>query len=83
MPGDAVAISANLTVTQQSYGGWAAMGPAVSPSTPFSNLNFPVSDNRANGVIVPLTADGKVQLVYGAPSGQATHLILDVNGYFK
>ena len=83
VPGDAVAISANLTVTQQSYGGWAAMGPAVSPSTPFSNLNFPVSDNRANGVIVPLTADGKVQLVYGAPSGQATHLILDVNGYFK
>ena len=83
VPSGAAAISANLTVTGQSYAGWAAIGPSISTATPFSNLNFPVGDNRANGVIVPLTDDGSAQLAYGASPGQQAQLILDVNGYFK
>ena len=82
VPLDAVAISANFTVTEQTYGSWVAIGPTISPLTIFSNVNFPVGDNRANGVITPLAGDGSVQVVYGAPYGQI-QLILDVNGYFK
>jgi hypothetical protein len=82
VPG-AIAIAANVTVTQQSQGGYIAVGPSVSPPTPFSNLNFPVGDNRANGVVVPLTGDGELQFLYGASAGQSTQLILDVGGYFK
>jgi len=83
VPGGALAVAANLTVTGQSYGGYASIGPSVAASSLFSNINFPISDNRANGVIVPMTGDGEVQLLYGAPAGQTTQLILDVCGYFK
>jgi hypothetical protein len=83
VPTGALAITANLTVTGQTYPGYASIGPSVDPSAAFSNLNFGLFDNRANGVIVPLAADGKVQFVYGAPAGQSTHLILDVCGYFQ
>lgn len=83
VPTGASAITANLTVTGQTYVGWAAIGPNISSATPFSNINFPLGDNRANGVIAPLTGDGKAQLMYGAPGGQRIQLILDVNGYFK
>jgi hypothetical protein len=82
VPSGAVAITANLTVTQQQYGGVASVGPVIDLSSPFSNLNFPAGDNRANGVCVPLTSDGKVSFVLG-PSTGAAHLLLDVNGYFQ
>jgi hypothetical protein len=45
-------------------------------------LNFPAGDVRANGVTGPLTATGTVGLVYKAPSGKTTNLILDITGYF-
>jgi hypothetical protein len=83
VPAGALAITANLTVTQQTYANWAAIGPSSDPAPTFSNLNFGLNDNRANGVIAPLTSDGLVYLVYGAPAGQTTHLVLDVCGYFQ
>jgi hypothetical protein len=78
----AVAIAGNLTVTGQTSGGFAALGPSIDASTNFSNLNFPTGDARANGVTVPLSVDGKVDLIYVAPAGRITHLILDVTGYY-
>jgi hypothetical protein len=83
VPTGASAVTANLTVTQQSRYGFASVGPSVDPSTPFSNLNFPSGDNRANGLVVPLANDGSLQLVYGAADGYTTALILDVSGYYK
>ena len=83
VPAGAVAITANLTVTSQSSGGFAAVGPRIDASTNFSNLNFPVRDNRANGVTVPLASSGTLDLVYVAPAGQTANLMLDVTGYYK
>jgi hypothetical protein len=83
VPAGATAITANLTVTGQTAGGFAAAGPAISPDSPFSNVNFPTGDNRANGLLVPLAGDGSLQLVYGAPRGNTIQLILDVTGYYK
>jgi hypothetical protein len=82
VPAGAIAITANMTVTGQSAGGFAAVGPTISADTPFSNLNFPVRDDRANGLTVPLAPDGSVQFVYGGPAGQSVQLILDVCGYY-
>ena len=48
-----------------------------------STINFPVGDTRANGITVPLDANDDVHLVYKAPSGATTHLILDLTGYFR
>jgi hypothetical protein len=82
VPNDATAITANLTVTGQTALGFGAIGPTIDPSTPFSNINFPTGDNRANGVTVPLKSGGTVEIVYGATPGQATHFVLDVCGYY-
>ena len=82
VPTGATAISANLTVTGQTFGGFAAVGPKIDSSTNYSNLNFPVGDARANGVTVPLAANGSLQLIYVAPAGKRAELILDVSGYY-
>jgi hypothetical protein len=82
VPTGAIAIAANLTVTQQTVGGFAAMGPAIDASTQFSNLNFPVGDNRANMATVPLSGGGQLSLIYVAQSGATAQLILDVSGYY-
>jgi hypothetical protein len=81
--GSALALSGNLTVTQQSRGGYSTLTPTpvVAPST--STINFPVKDNRANGVVSAVDpATGKFSLVYRASSGATIHMILDVTGYF-
>ena len=82
VPSGATAITGNLTVTQQSLGGYLAVTkePTANPST--STLNFPVSDNRANGVFAPLNASGALSIVYKAKAGAHTHVLLDVTGYF-
>jgi hypothetical protein len=84
IPGNATAITGNLTVTQQSAGGYLSVSPTAPPAVPAtSNLNFPVSDNRANGLYAPLDGTGKLWIVYkSGVTGAQTHVILDVTGYF-
>ena len=73
VPSGAVALAANMTATGQTTSGYAAIGPTLPSPPAFSNLNFPTGDNRANGVIAPLTGDGKVQLEFvGSGSGAAS-----------
>jgi hypothetical protein len=52
VPSDAVAVTGNLTVTQQTSPGFVALTPAPTNSPTTSTLNFPLGDNRANGVLV-------------------------------
>ena len=82
VPAGAQAITGNLTVTGQTGAGSVAMtfSPTSSPTT--STLNFPVGDNRANGVAGPLNA-GVVSFVYNGPATKKTNLILDISGYFQ
>ncbi|HEY5487124.1 MAG TPA: hypothetical protein VIK06_05695 [Candidatus Limnocylindrales bacterium] len=82
VPANAIAITANLTVTGQTYAGFAAMGPTIDASTQFSNLNFPVGDNRANSATVPLSGSGQLAVIYVARGGYTAQLILDVSGYY-
>jgi hypothetical protein len=55
----------------------------MSACTQFSNLNFPCGDNRADGLTVPLSSDGSVQLIHVAPGSQTAQLILDAGGCCK
>jgi len=83
VPSGAVAITGNLTVTQQNSVGFAAVGPTIDASTNFSNLNFPIRDDRANGVTVPLTGGGSLDVIFVAPTnGRRAELLLDVTGYY-
>jgi PKD repeat protein len=84
VPSDAVAITGNLTVADQSQRGFVFVGPTASSTPASSTINFPVGDSRANGVAVQLGASGTLQAVYISPvSSASTNLLLDVTGYFK
>ena len=82
VPANATAVTGNLTVTGQTAYGLFSLGPTSTPAT--STLNFPVGDNRANGVTVPLGAGGVLWALYDTGgSGQTSDLIFDVTGYFS
>ena len=81
-PAGAEAVTGNLTVVGQTAAGYvsATLGAEVNPTT--SVINFPLADIRANGVTLPLNANGRSWFVYKAGAGKATHLVLDLSGYF-
>lgn len=83
IPVGAVAISGNLTVTKQTSAGFVSVtpDPVAVPTT--SNLNFPVGDNRANGLTVQLNGAGELSAIYIGATGSSTDLILDVTGYYN
>ena len=84
VPANAVAVTGNLTVTGQTSPGFVALTPDPTNNPTTSTLNFPLGDNRANGVTVALSATGTLSATYvgeGGPSS-TTHLVFDVTGYF-
>lgn len=82
IPADAVAVTGNVTVTQQEAAGYVSVTPTAINIPPSSTINFPLADNRANNLTVPLSATGSLSAVYRAAPGKKTHLIFDVTGYF-
>ncbi len=82
IPADAIAVTGNLTVTGQTAAGFVSVSPTPNASPGTSTINFPLGDNRANGITVPLAIDGTLSAVYKAPPGRTTHLIFDVTGYY-
>ena len=81
VPANAVAVTGNLTVTNQTKAGYVFLGPDPVANPTSSTLNFPLGDSRANGVTVALGADGSLSATYVA-AGATTDLIFDVTGYF-
>jgi PKD repeat protein len=81
IPSTAAAVTGNLTVTAQTAKGYIILAPTAGSST--STLNFPIADNRANGVTVALSGTGKLNAVYKAVAGKTTHILFDVTGYFE
>jgi len=82
VPDGAIAVTGNVTVTGQTAGGYLFLGPKADDSPGSSTLNFPLGDNRANGVTVALGSDGKLSVTYVATDGMTTQVIFDVTGYF-
>jgi hypothetical protein len=82
VPAGAVAVTGNVTVTQQNAAGYLAVTPTPTNTPPSSSINFPVGDNRANNLTVALSATGSLSAVYKAATGKTTQLIFDVTGYF-
>ena len=79
---DAVAITGNATVVNQTKGGFVSVTPSpiVNPTT--STLNFPRGDTRANNFVVKVATNGTDSVTYRATSGATTHLVIDVTGYY-
>src|SRR5664279_5339893 len=69
----------NVTVVSPQSAGYITVWPSGIDKTNTSNLNFQAGQNIPNTVIVPVGADGKIQLFNG--SWGTTHLLVDVTGY--
>src|ERR1035437_6505138 len=82
VPSNATAVTGNLTVTQQTSLGYLYMGPSAMNNPTSSTLNFPLGDDRANGVTVALGAGGTLSVTYVAVPGATAQVVLDVTGYF-
>ncbi|MGA3057132.1 MAG: PQQ-binding-like beta-propeller repeat protein, partial [Candidatus Limnocylindrales bacterium] len=83
VPAGAIAVTGNLTVTQQTSGGFLSIGPDPQNNPTSSTLNFPLGDDRANAVTVALSGSGTLSITYAAPIfGPTAHVIFDVTGYF-
>jgi len=82
IPGAAVAVTGNLTVARQTAAGYVSLTPDPTNTPGSSTLNFPLGDNRANNVTLPLNASGRLAAVYKATPGATTDLVFDVTGYF-
>jgi hypothetical protein len=84
VPNGARAVVGNLTVTGQTSGGYLYIGPTAVNNPTNSTLNFPVGDDRANGVTVGLSSTGTLSITFVAPhDGPTAHAIFDVTGYYK
>jgi hypothetical protein len=83
VPSNAIAVTGNLTVTGQTSPGYLFLGPVATNDPTSSTLNFPVGDDRANGVTVALGDGGTLSVTFVAPApGPIAHVIFDVTGYF-
>jgi hypothetical protein len=87
IPADAIAVTGNLTVAGQTARGYFALTPLATDTPTTSTLNFPLVDNRANGVTVPLAAGAPgapstLSITYVATAGATAQVIFDVTGYF-
>ena len=72
-------VALNVTVTGPVSPGFVTAFPTGQPRPVASNLNYDRGQDVANLVIVPVGAGGKVSLF----SSAATHLVVDVAGFFS
>ena len=81
VPSGAKAVSLNLTVAAPSAQGNVRLFASGTPAPLVSTVNYLAGLTRANNAVGPLSGAGKLSVRCG-PSG-TTHVIVDVNGYFR
>ncbi len=69
VPESARAITANVTIVDQTSAGFVSVGPDIPSSPSTSTLNAPRGDVRANGVTVALRDDGALEGVFRGSKG--------------
>jgi hypothetical protein len=78
VPGDATAVSLNVTVTNPRAPGFLTVYPCDEERPLASNVNFRSDHTVAGAAIVPVGADGTICVF----TSSDTHLIVDVMGSF-
>ena len=82
VPPDAIAISANLTVTTVGAQGELVVFPSDVPRPNTSSLSFRAGRTRANNAIVAFSKSGATFSIFNN-SASTVDFILDVNAYFR
>jgi len=78
IPADAQALAVNLTAVDPSAAGYLRVFPSGAPLPTARNVSFAALQRRASASIVALGVAGEIN----AWSTSATHLLVDVTGYF-
>lgn len=78
VPGEAVAAALTVTATNTAEPGFATVWPSGTQRRETSTVNWSAGENRANGTIVELGADGSVDVHVDG----AADVIVDVTGVF-
>lgn len=82
VPANAVAIAANVTVTNTTGTGYLSINPGGNTTVSASTINwFGSNQTLANGVTLTLNANREITVICGG-TGSATHFLIDVTGYF-
>jgi hypothetical protein len=82
IPSNALAVTGNLTVTDQTTGWAVFLGPTATVIPTTSTINMTAGQVVANGVTVGLSSGGTLSATYLAMTGNTTDLVFDVTGYF-
>lgn len=82
LPGSGItAVALNVTITNPANAGHLTVYPDGQAAPTASNLNFGYNQTIANSVVVPVGADGRIQILNG--SWGPADLIVDVVGYYS
>ena len=82
IPANATAVTANVTVVNET-GPWALyVGPVADATPDTSTLNFLTGDVRSNSMTVALSPSGSLSVTYVGSSGNTTDVVLDITGYY-
>jgi PKD repeat protein len=76
------AVELNVTLTDSTGDGYLSAYPDGTTMPGTSNVNWLGNVVKAANVIVPVGADGKIDLYNGGLPGSATNVVVDVSGYF-
>ncbi len=82
IPATATAVSLNVAVVSPTVGGNLRLYASGTSRPGTSALNYAAGQTRANNAVVSLGADGALVAYVGQPSG-TSHVVIDVNGYFR
>jgi hypothetical protein len=83
LPAGITAVALNVTATNTAGSGFITVHPDGASVPNASNLNYVAGQTIANTVIVPVGADGKIDLYNGGGSAGPVDLIADVFGYYS
>jgi hypothetical protein len=83
IPGDAGAVSVNITAIAPSSNGNIALFPGNEPLPMTSSINFSGGLSRANNAVLSLAASGTLAARASLADGGQVDLVIDVNGFFQ
>jgi hypothetical protein len=83
VPVDATAVALNVTAVSPSRSGHLEVRGAGATPLGATTLSVRNGVTLANNAIVALGVDGEVAVFAGLGDGGATHLVIDVAGYFR
>lgn len=83
IPGDAKALSVNVTATRTGAAGDIRVTPGDQLTALSSTLSFSAGRTRASTTLMRLPADGSGTIAATNTASAAVDLIVDVNGYFR